>query len=295
MDGRENQGSDQENKKSIGEIVLSIPLLWIAVVSVATFVSLFQVTRTPEGLYEVSFSLTWVTVLLLALIWLPILVKGLVISGGVLKALGGEASFVGLKDLLSQLSPEVGSEVLPPLIAATKRAEETATGSEREGLQKLRKDLQAQLAALLEIGARYEEIREKESPGPNRTSKFSKQFAEARERVRDTEMDVETANELFERGSQGDRLVVIALAQETKNPELFPLMIEAIEHPEAAFLQAQALIATQDMLPKLNEEQKRRLVEVINDQRSGGEGKYIIPENKFRWATSEMILTVLRP
>jgi hypothetical protein len=280
-------------KTVMNEVLLPIPRLWLLVTSVAIVVSLLEVTRTAEGAYTVSFRLTWVTVLLLALVWLPFLLKVLALSGGGLKALGGEASFVGLSDFLSQLSPEIERQVLPSLIAATKRTEETSTETDRERLQKLRKDLEARLATLLEIGAKYEELRSEEAPSRMRTIEFTQMIAEARERARDTDVTAEEARELFKQHSHGARFTVIALAQEKQNPELLPLVIEAIGHSESAFEQHEALQAAYLMLPKLSEGQKQQLVDVIRDQRSGGPNKYIVPENRDRWALSSRILDAI--
>ena len=289
----------QTDKVSLGqvktlmkEILLPIPSLWLLVISIAIVISLFGLKRTAEGQFMVSFRLTWVTVLLLALVWLPFLLKLLALSGGGLKAFGGEASFVGLSDFLSQLSPEAEREVLPSVIAAVRLTEETSTGSDRRKLQKLREDLEERLGALLEKGALYEKLRSDMPSGPARTFEFTKLMEEARALAKDTDIKAEEARELFERGSHGDRFTVIALAQEKQKPELFPLVIEAIAHSESAFEQYQALRAAYSMLPKLDEEQKQQLVNVINDQRSGGAKKYILPGTD-RWALSNRIFNVV--
>jgi hypothetical protein len=299
MDSNDNQTDVQTDKVPlslvktvINEILLPIPWLWLLVASIATIISLFKVTRSPEGLYTVSFQLTWVTVLLLALVWLPYLLKVLALSGGGLTVMGGEASFQGLGDFLSQLSPEAEREVLPSVIAAIRLTEETSTGADRKNLQRLREDLEERLGAILEKGALYEKLRSDMPSGQARTFEFEKLMGEARALAKDTDIRAEEARGLFERGSHGDRFTVIALAQEKQNPELFPLVIEAIANSESAFEQFQALKAAYWMLPKLDEAQKQELVEVINDQRSGGEKKYILPGTD-RWPLSNRILDAL--
>jgi hypothetical protein len=296
MDSNNNQTEIQTNKVSLGlvktvinEVLLPIPLPWLLVAAIATIVSLFKVTRSAEGLYTVSFQLTRVTVLLLALVWLPYLLKVLALSGGGLTVMGGEASFQGLGDFLSQLSPEAEREVLPSVIAAIRLTEETSTGSDRKNLQRLREDLEKRLGALLENGALYEKLRSNMPSGPARTFEFTKLMEEARALAKDTDIKAEEAGELFERGSPGDRITVIALAQEKQNPEEFPLVIKAIANSESAFEQYQALAAAYSMLPKLDEAQKHQLVDVINDQRSGGEKKYIVLGTD-RWSLSNRIL-----
>jgi hypothetical protein len=273
MDGSENQAgkiSPEHVKTVLNEVLLPIPRLWIVVTSVAIVFSLFEVTPTAEGTYTVSFRLTSVTVLLLALVWLPFLLKVLALSGGGLKAFGGEATFVGLGEILSQLSPEEGRQVLPSLIAATKRTEETSTELDREKLKTLREDLEERLAALSETGTLYEDVRSKMPSGPSRTAELEKVMAEARARARDTDVNAEEARELFDRGSQGHRIAAIALAQERRDPDFLALVIEAIRHPASPFEQYHALRAAYAMLSKLDEAQTQQLGDVVKDQRGGG-------------------------
>jgi hypothetical protein len=63
-------------------------------------------------------------------------------------------------------------------------------------------------------------------------------------------------------------------------------VIEAIEHSISAFEQARALEAAEDMLPKLSEAQKQRLVDVINENPW-------IKENTYRWDVSRSIFRKL--
>jgi chromosome segregation ATPase len=167
------------------------------------------------------------------------------------------------------LSPEEELQVLPSLIAATKRTEETSTELEREKLQKLRKDLEERLAALSETGTLYEKLRSDMPSGSARTSELEKVMAQARTIAKDTDANAEEARELFDRGSQGNRIAAIALAQERHNPEFFPLVIEAIRHPATPFEHYHALRAAYSMLPKLNDVQRQELGNVVKDQRSG--------------------------
>jgi hypothetical protein len=284
MDSNENKAgkiSVDRVKSLMNEVLLPIPRLWIVVTSVATVISLFEVAPTARGLYAVSFRLTWVTVLLLALVWLPFLLKVLALSGGGLKGFGGEATFEGLGEILSQLSPEEELQVLPSFIAATKRSEETSTELEREKLRRLRKDLEERLAALSETGTLYEKLRSDMPSGPARTAELEKVMAKARVIAKDTEVSAKEAKELFDPGSEGNRIAAIALAQEKRNPEFFPFVIRAIAHPATPFEHYHALEAAYLMLPKLNEAQTQQLGIVVKDQQ-GGRVYYFTTNKIFR-------------
>jgi hypothetical protein len=112
-------------------------------------------------------------------------------------------------------------------------------------------------------------------------------FSESTERAKDGVINAEEAIKLFESGSPKDRLVGLALAQVEQNPEFFPQVIDAIEHPESAFEQAKALEAAEVMLTKLSGAQKQRLVDVVN------ENPWISEDNRYRWAISRRILKKL--
>jgi hypothetical protein len=166
-----------------------------------------------------------------------------------------------------------------------------------EEVEEVRKDVEERLADLRQTGARYEDIRADLPPTAGRTVIFMGIFEKAKEQAKDTDINAEEATELFKPDSPGDRLVVLAYAQVKQNPELFPLVIEAIENSESAFEQARALDAAEAMLTKLSEAQRQQLADVINDQRSEGEEgekKWISREGTpYRWTVSGRILNKL--
>lgn len=99
---------------------------------------------------------------------------------------------------------------------------------------------------------------------------------------------------LFASGKDGDRIVALALIQARPNAVFFGLVSWTIGESRSAFEQYHGLKAMENMLPSLNEEQKRRLAEVLGDQRSGRPGKYI-ERGTDRWLLSDRILDALSP
>lgn len=152
-------------------------------------------------------------------------------------------------------------------------------------VKEVRNTLEDQLAELRRMGTHYEHIREALPPTEERTSRFTEIFKRVKEQAKNTDINAEKARDLFKLPF-GDRLVVLASAQVKQNPELFPQVIEAIEHSISAFEQARALEAAEDMLPKLSEAQKQRLVDVINENPW-------IKENTYRWDVSRSIFRKL--
>lgn len=94
--------------KSLMDYLSSIPPFWLVVVVVIILLSMFEVTQTTGSDAEgkttnliMNFHLTSTTVALVALIWLPSLVRLISLLGGGVKTSVGEASTPGLLDHFS--------------------------------------------------------------------------------------------------------------------------------------------------------------------------------------------------
>ncbi len=92
-----------EKVKSLMEHLSSLPRIWIIIVTVIILLSMFEITQTTEKNAEgtntnftVNFHLTTITVVLVALIWLPSLLRVISLLGGGIKTSVGEASTEGL-------------------------------------------------------------------------------------------------------------------------------------------------------------------------------------------------------
>src|SRR3954454_17151168 len=116
--------------KQLLDDVSRLPRLWIAVVTLLSMVSTLEVTRTSSADVSVRFHVTAVTASIIALAWLPAIVRAIVLTGGAVKTPAGEANTRGMLDLLGLLSPDVKREVLPPLAAALDSVETAATSDE---------------------------------------------------------------------------------------------------------------------------------------------------------------------
>ena len=84
-------------------------------------------------------------------------------------------------------------------------------------------------------------------------------------------------------------LAPAAMVQAMPTTDYFELVLESIRKSRSAFEQYQGLQAAERILPLLNADQKKELVEVLEDQRSGAPGKYI-KEGSDRWFLSNRIL-----
>jgi hypothetical protein len=256
-------------------LLLRIPMPWMAVVAAAATLSTLSVVRVPGGGVQVGFHVTTITAILLGLIWLPALLRLIAIAGGGLKTPAGEASTPGLMDFLKLLDPGAERETLPALIAAADVAGSAPATAEWADLW--RQQFEDRLASLVgdqptahirlqDLARAYERIRREEPPGDERTFRMTELAAQARA-LRDS-VSSDQIFQLFESGSDGERLVAIALIEAEPTSEFFVLLLDAISSSRSAFEQFHALRAMLDMLPTLSEPQRGALFEVLEAERS---------------------------
>ncbi len=285
-------------------VLLPTPRPWLVILGIAIVLSLFEVTRNAEGTYVVNFRLTAITVLLVALVWLPFLLKVLALTGGGLKTAAGEASLSGLDQLLSHLDPGTQREVLSTYVAAVDVAESKLPAAEQPKLRNLRQGLENQLASLPPesqqarsrlngLAELYEATRKAMPSGSERTLKMSSIVAQARAVAAQARYQPMEMTDLLGQNTDGSRIIALAVVQANPDPRAFSLPLDAITHSRSAFEQYQALRAAEEMLPRLDEGQKQQLAAALRDQRSGGPGKFITPDSD-RWAISSRILAALK-
>jgi hypothetical protein len=251
----------------------------------------------------IAFRLTGITAVFAALAWLPAIIRIIALAGGGFKTPAGEATTSGLLDLLRSLDPGIQRQALPSVIAALDVAEPTVPAVEKARVREIRQDLEGQLASLpsganvwesfKRLAQEYEDLRHKMPSGPERTFKMARIVTEARALARQSKLEPMNLTDLYTSKKEGDRIVIIAAIQAFPKPLYLDVVIDAIGHSQSAFEQYQALRAAEAMLPFLSEEQNQRLVDVLQDQRSGRPGKYIVPGSD-RWSVSDRILATLR-
>jgi hypothetical protein len=155
----------------------------------------------------------------------------------------------------------------------------------------LREEARALLEEARPIAASYEQLRESLAPGPERTAKLEAVVAEARAAARQRRHEPAEVRQLFERGTDGERMYALGLMQEDERLRDFAVSLEAIEHSRSAFEQYYALSLAELMLPALTEDQRRQLDAMLTKR--PGNAAYIRPGTD-RWIVAEQILSSLR-
>ena len=275
---------------------------WVVVLIVAAFLSTFEVTRVADGGVTFTFRLTPITALLIGLLWLPTVIRVGALGGGTLKTPAGEATLTGIPiELLRELDVETQREALPGLIAVADAVEARATPANAPALHELRTALEEHLAALApdakaareqldEYARRYDELRKTMPSGPQRTWEMTRLMSAARALVPQAAFTSAELRNKLASSSEGQRIVALAAMQTGADPAQFDLALDAIENSRSAFEQYHGLLAIDSTLDRLTPQQRGRLREVLEKQRSQEKGGWITPADPSRWDLSGLIL-----
>ncbi|HET8955686.1 MAG TPA: hypothetical protein VFN18_08520 [Solirubrobacterales bacterium] len=261
-------------KRLLNEISRLSPL-WIVVVSLLALLSTLEATRNFDGEFEVHFHVTSVTALVIALVWLPALVRAVALTGGAVKTPAGEASAGGILDLLRLLTPDAKREILPPLAAALDSAELSAGSSRTRGeARAVRRDVERELRGSIvmvgsleetldDYGRKYEELRSSLPPGADRTFRMGSLMAEIRALAGHMAVTPRLVKERFYSGREGNRVVALTLLEAVPLWQCLDVVIDGIRNSRSAFEQFQALRAAEEILPELGSADRRRLADCL--------------------------------
>jgi len=282
---REPAPTALEQAQTIAGDVLRVPRPWTGLMLVVALLSSLHLTVTSRGAVSGSFGLSALTGILLALIWLPALLKVITLAGGGVKTPAGEASTGGLLGVISAFAPERKREALPPLLAALTSPEVLADPAQRTAAEPIRRDLEIQFASatLPATGVRekvaayareYERLRTTPA-SDQRTYRMTTLMAEARAIARAAPLPFIDIRNMLENGSDGERVIALAITQDQPDIRLFPLILNAITDSRSAFEQYQALGAALEVLPMIQLDSSRQgelrkaLTAAVENERNG--------------------------
>jgi hypothetical protein len=284
--------------------VSRLPRLWVVCITLLAFFSTLDVTRTTAGEVSVHFHVTAVTAAILALAWLPAIVRAIVLTGGGVKTPAGEANTGGLLSLLRQLSPDVKREVLPSLAAALDSVEiSVASDAERAEARTARSDVERELQhAILPVGVPdgildqhandYEAIRAEMPPGSERTFRMGSLMSEVRAVAGFVEVTERSVTHRYESGRDGDRVVALTLLEAHPLSDCLDVVLDGIANSRSAFEQFQALRAAEELLPELSEPDQHRLGEVLAEEYADHKGKGLREDPSREYPIRQMLAQI---
>jgi isoamylase len=116
------------------------------------------------------------------------------------------------------------------------------------------------------LAAQYEHIRSKSFSSAQRTLEMNRLVARIRafaERATYTQFEIQR---IFDTGTEGNRIVSLAIASMKPDALSLNSILEAIRNSRSAFEQYHALLASRELLPNLNSDQKKELALLLNDE-----------------------------
>lgn len=260
-------------------VVLRLPKPWIVLVLILAVASSVDVEHPASGGWGIDINVDSATVGIVALIWLPALLRLLSLTGGKVKAAGVEASSGGLlgspEDLIEDLT-----EIRTGAEEAGRRAPEVNQAMEqvRRQVDEMASDyLSASDAVTMESSLRladqYEQIRSTMPPGNERTARMTRVVNEARVRAganRDAARRLAKTQVRSER--EGERLVALAMLQEAPTRWAVEDILLRISGSSTAFEMYHALLALREAAAAMSVDEIDRAIAVLTTEKSDPRG-----------------------
>ena len=137
----------------------------------------------------------------------------------------------------------------------------------------------------------YEHIRATSTPGPQRTAAMNQLVARIQSFATQAIYTSQEIQTLFAAGTEGNRIVTLAIVNATLDPSCFSIILEAIRHSRSAFEQYQALLVARAILTKINKKQKNELASILLN--NTGSAAYI-SQDASRQTIKQSILAALQ-
>jgi hypothetical protein len=224
-------------------ILANTPRIWIWGLTLLALLSVVDVTF-DGGAFRMHLQVTSITVILIALVWLPALLNVLAIGGARLKVPVGELETLGLLAFLR--SGE--SDPLAPHVPVSAR--------------------------LRDLEVRYDTLREVLPHGEARTVRLEAIILQARAVVQNAEdsgdLDMRLAD--FASATDGGRAVTLGLLQATTatSIRMVECVIDAITSPRSSFEQYHALKTAQTLMPRISPLLQSRLTQAVQQAANSG-------------------------
>jgi hypothetical protein len=285
-------------------VVMHVPPLWAIAMVIVAVVSAVDLSRAPNGDLAFHVGVDAVAIGAIALIWLPALLRLLSLTGGSLKAAGVEASAGGL------LSPD---DLIDTLASIRTRTEQVGNGSREAADQDdVARNVNAEVSRIAEkylppdeainetgldaIAKRYEEIRRTQPRGHDRTIAMTRCVNEARVRAKAAPASArERALRLLASGSDGDRIVGLALTQEAPDAAAFQHVLRCFTGSASSFEAYHALVAMRTLAPLLSSQQRGEASAAIEHEKTDPRGKRIMQDPSLPGLIEDTLKALSKP
>jgi hypothetical protein len=296
------KGNNQISREAVDWLlkqIIEIPKTWLIISTIFIVLSTFQINKSDKLTFK--FEVTNTTAVFLALLWVPSILKIFALTGGALKTPAGEITGSSMMPMLQSLT----GDTLGFLIEQTKLAEDVAPPQQQLEMRQMRHQWQKEYASRVPVSEarrqieslsqRYKELRNSMPPGAKRTFEMESIAGRMRSIAPEVNFSGEEVNQLLKSSDQGKRLLGLSVVEWSGDADYFYTILQIINNSETAFEQTCALRASEKMIPKLKEQQKKDLMSALIHQRDYNEAeKRWIRPNSNRWSLSDRILSLLQ-
>ena len=270
---------------------------WLVVIGSLTLLSMLNLAWVPSKGLSFTFQITAITAVVIALTWLPALLRVFALVGGGIKTPVGEVTSSGLGTLAQSLD----QETLGVLITRTARAEEHVSPWQQAEARQIRHELEEVYVSriphgqaheqLVELMQRYKELRANMPPGSERTFQLEAVVGGMRALASQAGFSWDEVNAYLQSDDEGVRMAGLSIVEWSGNVTHFNFVLQIIDNPKSAFEQYHALSAMLRMSPGLDRTQKEQLREILNKQRNYNEAKkHWIKPGSDRWQIADRLL-----
>lgn len=257
--------------------VMKVSKGWAVLVGLVAMASCLKLSHPAGGGFGIEFAVTATTLGVIALLWLPSLIRAWSLAGGKLEAAGLAASSEGLlgspEDLINRLTgikttagsvSEKVKDQAPEVAVALRGLDQEVDQMATEYLVGVDAVSDSAIRAL---GRHYERLREVMPPSDTRTVEMTRVVNEARVRA---EADPETAakwgEQLVLSEEQGRRIVGLAFLQAAPIAKTFPDLLYLVRNSATAFEMFHALLALRECAPLVSQSQRGQAAEGLLDE-----------------------------
>jgi hypothetical protein len=256
-----------------------VPWWWAAGMTFVAVASTIDTTFPESGRTSWHVAVGAISLVAIALIWLPTAIRLLSLVGGSVKAAGVEASAVGIlqspdkliedltnlrtsADQLGQDMPNAGAKV-------------QAIGDEVDQIATRYLPSEETLPndVLDDLARQYERIRRDMPRGQSRTIAMNKLVSEVRIRAAASPLSARREAPVLLRSSrEGDRIVGLALVQGSPAADLCDDLLRIFSTSASAFEQYHSLLALSEIAPILGPDDRVRAVSILEREKSDPRG-----------------------
>ncbi|WP_131812686.1 hypothetical protein [Mycolicibacterium peregrinum] len=292
--------SDQRVTQRVADLMQLNPV-WVTLMGLGAVAAAFSTDQTADGIHW-RFAPGTVSIIALALVWLPSVLRFVMLEGVSIKAGGIEATASGLLSSPDQLVGDLAAirtktdaigEGQP---AAQSSVEGIDSVIDRMAVQYLPADDVLSGPLLNQKARKYEELRANMPPGDARTRAMTTVVNDVRIRAAASPASAKSlAAQFLTSAKPGDRIVGLALVQGAPSVDSFDDVLRIFTGSLSGFEQYHSLRALDLIAPTLDSAQRGQAIEALETERTDPRGVGVMQDASIPRLLAQTLETLTSP